>query len=135
MTQSYNITLKINDMKQLKVGSHQTEFYLVAYSQLEVQVTTKSRNIIMEDATFLFESDEPIDKIEVWSYEGRSLIGSLHIKGTLKPKKYSHVFKKYNLFIEVLGNNSGNEPAKRKPLRSKVSKSSTFQSSSEEEDI
>ena len=33
MTQAYNITLNFSDMKHLKTGYNQTDFYLVAFHE------------------------------------------------------------------------------------------------------
>ena len=106
MTQIYNITLQINNMKNFKAGYDQTDFYLVAFREDQLQNTTKTQNILFEDGPFQIESDEPIDKIEVWNYKQKSKAGSLLIKGPLKSKKYSYEFKKSNLFIEVSAPNS-----------------------------
>ena len=57
MANHFTITLAVNDMKHLKVGSFQPDFYFVALRQNEVQYTTKTQNILFSDSPFLIESE------------------------------------------------------------------------------
>ena len=135
MANHFTITLAINDMKHLKVGSFQPDFYLVALRQNEVQYTTKTQNILFSDSPFLVESEQAIDKIEIWNYNRSTLICSFTIKGDLEIKKFSHVFPKSNLFIEVSARHQKpSDRAAKLSLRKKTSNSSTIYSVSEERD-
>ena len=68
MNHSFNITLTIQDLKSFKVGSHHSDFYLVAYHQNEIKITTRTQDILFSDSPFEIKSDEAIDRIEVWNY-------------------------------------------------------------------
>ena len=119
-------------MKDLKTGYDQTDFYLVAFHEDELLNTTKTQNILFEDRPFQIESDEAIDRIEVWNYKQRSKAGSILIKGPLKSKKYTYEFKKSNLFIEVSAVNSQlSEEARLRKIKRGISNSSTLLGSSE----
>ena len=132
MANHFTITLKINDMKHLKVGSFQPDFYLVALKQNEAQQTTKTQNILFSDSPFLIESEQAIDKIEIWNYNRSALISSFSIKRQLYFKKFSHAFPKSNLFIEVSAQHKKHSDLSTKPtLQKKTSTSSTIYSISE----
>ena len=135
MANHFTITLTINDMKHLKVGSFQPDFYFVALKQNEVQYTTKTQNIIFSDSPFLIESEQAIDKIEIWNYNRSALISSFSIKREFEVKKFSHIFQKSNLFIEVSAHHQKNSNrAAKLSLQKKTSTSSTISSISEERD-
>jgi len=46
MSFTYNVGLKINNMRAFKVGLSLQEFYLVAYREGEITATTKVHDIV-----------------------------------------------------------------------------------------
>ena len=101
MTSSYQITLKIKDMKTIKVGRSQSEFYLIAFCSGEIEVVTSAKDILFSDEPFVLPQIAGLDKIEVWDYNLQRKMVSLHIKGSLRTKTYSYEFTRANLTVEI----------------------------------
>ncbi|MCB0370261.1 MAG: hypothetical protein KDD45_12770 [Bdellovibrionales bacterium] len=97
----YKVNVKISDMRQFKAGYSQTNLYLIAFHEEEIEIVSSTQDILYSDKPFELNADAGIDKIEVWNYTKGSRIGTLFIKGALKAKTYSWEFKKSNLLVEV----------------------------------
>ena len=94
MNFAVDVQMKIKDIKLLKSGYNQTDYYLIAYNQDQIETITKSIDIIFSDAPFKISCESPIDRIEIWNYNRSSKVGSILLKNELKAKIYTSEFKR-----------------------------------------
>ena len=99
MSTTTAVTLKINDLKTIKIGRDIHEYYLlIEYIDESIQVSP-CKNIVMTDGIFELKEDLRPIKIEIWNYQKQNLVSTLVIKRFNSRKSFKGVLTKANLSI------------------------------------
>lgn len=94
-----SISLKVANLKEIKMGYERTNFYLALHTLEEDYLVTSCKNILYDGAPFEVENLEAVSKIEVWNYDTRKRIGTLHVKAEASGKPFEYSFKNHNIKI------------------------------------